>query len=206
MSDEYDKNLVAVDMFSQERISHTAEASTEWSHAPTTECEESGSGQVRRWRESTRGLVLAGATATATADSAKSERLISISLSGNALSNDVLLADTGVVVLASHHRRAAAIGHPMRVIPMRLDMLSYPPVVRVQGWGLTAPTRVLLLIELTARNPNTGTTSVMRCEYDSVVLAAEEPRVVLVFNGGTNNCICGDHAVHEPSSTEGLHR
>jgi hypothetical protein len=204
VSDEYHKNLVVVDMLSQRRISHTAEASTEWSHEPTTECEESDSGQVRRWRESTRGLVLAGATATATADPAKSKRSISISLSGNALSNDVLLADTGVFVLASH-RRAAAIGHPMRVIPMRLDMLSYPPVVRVQGWGLTAPTRLRLLIELTVRNPNTGAASAMRCEYDSVLLEAEEPLVVLVFNGRTKSCICGEHAVHEPWSLGGLH-
>jgi hypothetical protein len=64
---------------------------------------------------------------------------------------------------------------------MRLDMLSDLPAIRVLGRGVTGPTRLRLVVELTARNPHTDTTSVMRCEYDSVLLDAQTPLAVLDF-------------------------
>ena len=64
---------------------------------------------------------------------------------------------------------------------MRLDMLSDLPAIRVLGRGVTEPTRLRLVVELTARNPHTDTTSVMTCEYDSVLLDAQTPLAVLDF-------------------------
>ena len=46
---------------------------------------------------------------------------------------------------------------------------------------MTGPTRRRLVVELIARNPHTDTTSVMRCEYDSVLLDAQRPLAVLDF-------------------------
>ena len=55
------------------------------------------------------------------------------------------------------------------------------PVIHVLGRGVTEPTRLRLVVELTARNPHTDTTSVMTCEYDSVSLDAQTPLAVLDF-------------------------
>ena len=137
--------------------------------------------RAHQWREATRELVLTGATAMAAADQPQSQCSISITLTGNALSNDVLLADSGNIVLTSLRDRAHTRSHPMRVVPMRLDLLSDLPAIRVRGRGVTEPTRLRLVVELTARNPRTDTTSVMTCEYDSVLLDAQTPLAVLDF-------------------------
>jgi hypothetical protein len=135
----------------------------------------------QQWREATRELVLAGATAIAAADQPPSRGSISITLTGNALSNDLLLADAGNIVLTSLRDRADTCSHPMKVIPMRLDTLSDLPAVRVLGHGVTEPTRLRLVVELTARNPHTDTTSVMTCEYNPVLLDAQTPLAVMDF-------------------------
>ena len=124
---------------------------------------------------------MAAATAMAAADQPQSQGSISITLTGKALSDDLLLADTGNIVLSSLRDHAYTRSHPMRVVPMRLDMLSDLPAIRVLGRGVTEPTRLRLVIELTARNPHTDTTSVMTCEYDSVLLDAQTPLAVLDF-------------------------
>jgi hypothetical protein len=156
------------------------EAATEWSAAATTghDCEYE---RVDRWREATRELVLAKATATAVAEPSHSQCSISITLTGNALSNDLLLADTGIIVLTSLRCLTEPSSHPMKVVPMRLDMLSDLPEVRVLGRGVTELTRLRLVVELIAHNPHTDTTSVMACEYDPVLLDAQKPLAVLDF-------------------------
>ena len=136
--------------------------------------------RAHQWRQATRDLVLAEATAMAAADRPQSQCSISITLTGNALSNDLLLADTGIIVLTSLRDHAHTRSHPMRVLPMRLDLLSDLPAIRVLGRGVTAPTGLRLVVELTARNPHTDTTSVT-CEYDSVLLDAQTPFAVLDF-------------------------
>jgi hypothetical protein len=137
--------------------------------------------RAHQWRAATRELVLADATAMAAADPPQSQCSISITLTGNALSNDVLLADTGIILLTSLRDRAGVSSHPMRVLPMRLDLLSDLPVVHVLGRGVTEPTLLRLVVQLTARNPHTDTTSVMRCAYDSVLLDVQTPFAVLDF-------------------------
>jgi hypothetical protein len=149
---------------------------TQRQHASTPEYE-----RAHEWRDATRELVLAGATAMAAAYQPQSQGSISITLTGNALSNDLLLADTGNIVLTSLRDHAVVRSHPMRVVPMRLDMLSDLPAIHVQGRGVTEPTRLRLVVELTARNPHTDTTSVITCEYDSVLLDAQTPLAVLDF-------------------------
>ena len=62
-----------------------------------------------------------------------------------------------------------------------LDMLSDLPAIRVLGRGMTEPTQLRLVVELTARNPHTDTTTVMTCEYDSVLLDAQTPFALLDF-------------------------
>ena len=64
---------------------------------------------------------------------------------------------------------------------MRLDMLSNLPAIRLLGRGMAEPTQLRLVVELTARNPNTDTTTVMTCEYDSVRLDAQTPFALLDF-------------------------
>jgi hypothetical protein len=54
----------------------------------------------------------------------------------------------------------------MRVVPIQLDMLSDLPAICVRGRGMTEPTQLRLVVELTARNLHTDTTSVMTCKYD----------------------------------------
>jgi hypothetical protein len=125
--------------------------------------------------------VLTGATATAAADPAQSRGEISITLTGTALSNDLLLADSGNIALRSLGDHTDAHCHTMRVVPMRLDMLSDLPTIRVLGLGMTEPTHLRLAVELTARNPHTDTTSVMTCECDSVLLDPQTPLALLDF-------------------------
>jgi hypothetical protein len=93
----------------------------------------------------------------------------------------LLLAETGIIALAPPGDQEEARSHPMRVLPMRLDMLSDLPAVCVLGRGVAYPTRLRLAVELTARNPHSGTTSAMKCEYDSVLLNAQTPLAVLDF-------------------------
>jgi hypothetical protein len=179
VSHKYHKNPAAVDALNPGQYHVTQENGTEHPGAATTGHDSEY--EAHQWRDATRELVLAGATAMAVADRPQSQGSISITLTGNALSNDLLIADTGNIVLTSLRDHAAARSHPMRVLPMRLDMLSGLPVIRVLGRGVTVPTRLRLVVELTARNPHTDTTSVMRCEYDSVLLDAQRPLAVLDF-------------------------
>ena len=117
----------------------------------------------------------------AAADQPQSRGSISITLTGKAQSIDLLLAETGNIALTSLGDRADARNHPMRVVPMRLDMLSDAPVIRVLGRGVTEPTQLRLVVELTACNPHSDTTSVMTCEYDSVRLDSQTPVALLDF-------------------------
>ena len=176
MSHDYNKNPAAVDALNPEQYHVTPENGT----APTTG-HDSEYDRAHQWRDATRELVLVGATAMAAADQPQSQGSISITLTGNAMSVDLLLADTGNIALTSLGDHADARSHPMRVIPMRLDMLSDLPAIRVLGRGVTEPTQLRLVFELTARNPHTDTTSVMTCEYDSVLLDAQTPLAVLDF-------------------------
>lgn len=137
--------------------------------------------RAHQWREATHELVLAGATAMAATDQPQSQGSISITLTGKALSNDMLLADTGNIAFASLGDHADARGHPMSVLPVRLDMLSELPAICVLGRGVTEPTQLRLVVELTARNPHSDTTWVMACEYDSVRLDAHTPLALLDF-------------------------
>lgn len=137
--------------------------------------------RAHQWREATRELVLAGATATTAADQPQSQGSISITLTGKALSDDLLLADTGNIALRSLGDHADVRSHPMSVIPMRLDILSDPPAICVLARGVNEPTQLRLVVQLTARNPHTDTTSVLTCEYDSVLLDAQTPLALLDF-------------------------
>jgi len=180
VSHEYDKNPGVVDALNPEQHHVTQETATERSGAAAIG-HDSEYERAHQWREATRELVLAEATAMAAADPPQSQCSISITMTGNALSNDLLLADSGIIVLTSLRDHADVGSHPMRVVPMRLDMLSDLPAVRVLGRDVTEPTRLRLVVELTARNPRTDTTSMMRCEYDSVLLDARTPLAVLDF-------------------------
>jgi quercetin dioxygenase-like cupin family protein len=158
-----------------------AAASTHTGTGAATTSHESGYERAHQWRAATRGLVLFGATAMAWSDQPQSQGSISITLTGKALSNDLSLAETGTIALTSLGDHANARIHPMRVVPMRLDMLSDLPAICVWGRGMTEPTQLRLVVELTARNPHTDTTSVMTCKYDSVLLDAQTPLVLLDF-------------------------
>lgn len=137
--------------------------------------------RAHEWRRLTRELVLVEATAIAAVNRPRSRGSISIALTGRALSNDVLLADTGSIALTSLRDRADDSSYSMRVVPMRLDTLSDLPDVRVLGRGVDHPTYLRLLVELTARNPHTGITSMMACEFDAVRIDAGTPLVQLGF-------------------------
>jgi quercetin dioxygenase-like cupin family protein len=158
-----------------------AAASTHTGTGAATKSHEYGYERAHQWRAATRGLVLLGATAMAASDQRRSQGSISITLTGKALSNDLLLADTGTIALTSLGDHADARIHPMRVVPMQLDKLSDLPAICVRGRGMTEPTQLRLVVELTARNPHTDTTSVMTCKYDSVLLDAQAPLVLLDF-------------------------
>jgi quercetin dioxygenase-like cupin family protein len=132
---------------------------------------------AHRWRAETRELVLTEATATVAVHPAPSGGEISIALTGKALSNDLLLADSGNIAL----KAVGEASHPMRVVPMRLDMLSELPTIRVVGLGITEPTELRLVIELTARNPHIDAMSVITCECDSVLLDPQMPVALLDF-------------------------
>ena len=146
-----------------------------------TTVHESESSDAHQWREVTRELVLTAATAIAAADQTQSQGSISIALTGKALSEDLLLADTGNIALRSLGDHTDARSHPMSVVPMRLDLLSDLPAIRVLGRGVTEPMQLRLVVELTAHNPNTNTTSVMTCEFDSVRLGPQTPLALLEF-------------------------
>jgi hypothetical protein len=180
VSHEDHEDPAAVDALNPAQQNVTQETATERSGAATTG-HHTEYARAHQWREATRELVLAGATAVAAAEPQQAQCAVSITLTGNALSNDLLLADTGIIVLTSLRDHAHARSHPMRVLPMRLDMLSDLPAIRVLGRGVTEPTRLRLVVELTARNTHTGTTAVMTCEYDSVLLDAQTPLAVLDF-------------------------
>jgi hypothetical protein len=149
--------------------------------AAATTGHDSESARAHQWRDATRQLVLAAASAMAAADQPQSQGSISITLTGKAQSVDLLLADTGNIALTSLGDHADARNYPMRVVPMRLDMLSDPPIINVLGRGMTEPAQLRVVVELTARNPRTDTTSVMRCEYDSVRLDSQTPLALLDF-------------------------
>jgi hypothetical protein len=146
-----------------------------------TTVHESENADAHQWRAFTRELVLTAATAIAAADQRQSQGSISIAVTGTALSNDLLLADTGNIALTSLGGHTDVHNHPMRVVPMRLDMLSDPPTIRVLGRGVTEPTQLRLVVELTAHNPHTDATSVMTCEFDSVRLGPQTPVALLEF-------------------------
>jgi hypothetical protein len=148
---------------------------------PATTGHDSEYERAHRWRDATHELVLAGATAMAAADQPQSQGSISITLTGKALSDDLLLADTGTIALTSLGDHADARTHPMSVVPMRLDILSEPPAICVAARGLIERTELRLVVELTARNPHTDTTSVLTCAYDSVLLDAQTPLALLDF-------------------------
>jgi hypothetical protein len=180
VSHEDHKDPAPVDAFDLGQDHVTQGTVTERS-GPATTGHDSGYERAHHWREATRELVLAGATAMAAAAPPQARCSISITLTGNALSNDLLLADTGNIAPTSLGDHADARSHPMSVVPMRLDILSDPPAIRVLGRGVIEPTQLRLVVELTARNPHTDTTSVMTCEYDSVLLDAQTPLAVLDF-------------------------
>ncbi len=180
MSHEYHKNPNVVDALNPEQY-HVAHGTATERSGAAARGHDSEYERAHQWREATRELVLAGATAMAAADPSQSQCSISITVTGNALSNDLLLADTGIIMLTSLRDHAYARGHPMRVVPVRLDMLSDLPAIRVLGRGVTEPTRLRLAVELTAHNPHTDNTSVMTCEYDSVLLDVKTPLAVMDF-------------------------
>ena len=119
-------------------------ASTHSGTGAATTSHESRYGRAHQWRAATRGLVLLGATAMAASDQPQSQGSISITLTGKALSNDLSLADTGTIALTSLGDHADARIHPMRVVPMRLDMLSDLPAICVRGRGMTEATQLRL--------------------------------------------------------------
>jgi hypothetical protein len=159
----------------------TTAASTYTGADAATTSHESAYSRAHQWRVATRGLVLLGATAMAASDQPQSQGSISITVTGKALSNDLLLADTGAIALTSLADHADTRIHPMRVVPMPLDMLSDLPAICVLGRGMTEPTQLRLVVKLTARNPHTDTKSVMTCKYDSVLLDPQTPLVLLDF-------------------------
>jgi hypothetical protein len=180
LSHEYRKHRVAVDTLNPEQCYVTRENGTERTGAATTGGDPENE-RAHQWRDATRELVLTAGTAMAAADRPQSLGSISITLTGNALSNELLLADTGNIVFTSLCDHADTRSHPMKVVPMRLDLLSDPPAIRVLGRGVIEPARLRLVVELTARKPHTDITSVMTCEYDSVLLDAQAPLAVLNF-------------------------
>ena len=141
-----------------------------------------GADRLDEWRAATDEMVLFAACAIAAADEAQSGASISIMVTGIAASTDLLLADTGNIALSSVGSRALAQRHSMSVVPMRLDILSDLPAIRVLGHGMTEPTTLQIVLELTARNPHNGATAVMTCEFDSVRLNPETPLALMDFD------------------------
>ena len=89
MSHEYHKNPDVVDAMNPQQCHLTQETGTERPGAATGR--DSEYERAHQWRDATRDLVLAGATATAAAG------LDLDHFDGNALSNDVLLANDPIV-------------------------------------------------------------------------------------------------------------
>ena len=182
MSQDYHNNPSAVDASNAEQYRLTQDTTIKRSGAAIAG-HDFGYDRAHQWRHATRELVLTGATALAAADEPQAQSLISITLTGNALSNDLLLAETGTIVLTSPRDHSHPRSHPMRVLPMRLDTLSELPAIRVLGHDVTEPIRLRLVVELTARNPHTAATAVMTCRYDSIRgtgLPATAPRTAFV--------------------------
>jgi quercetin dioxygenase-like cupin family protein len=144
--------------------------------------EEPRNERMDEWREATREMVLFAASAIAAADQPQSGASISITMTGNALSNDLVLADTGNIALKALGDHAHTHSHPMSVVPMRLDILSDLPAIRVLGHGMTQPTQLRIVLELTARNPHNGIASVLTCEFDSVQLCPQTPLALMDFD------------------------
>jgi hypothetical protein len=180
VSQDYHNNPAAVDASNAERYHVTQDTAIKRSGAATAG-HDFGYDPAHQWRHATRELVLTGATTLAAADEPQAQGSISITLTGNALSNNLLLAETGTIVLTSPRDHSHPRSHPMRVLPIRLDTLSELPAIRVLGHGVTEPIRLRLVVELTARNPHTADTAVMTCQYDSIPLDAQTPLAVLDF-------------------------
>ena len=179
VSQDHHNNPAAVDAPNTEQH-HLTQDTTERSGAATTG-HDLGYDRAHQWRHATRELVLTAATALAAADEPQAQSSISITLTGNALSNDLVLAESRNIALTAPRDHSHPRSHPMRVLPMRLDTLSELPAIRVLGHDLTEPIRLRLVVELTARNPHTATTAVMTCRYDSIPLDAQTPLAVLDF-------------------------
>ena len=180
MSHEYPNDAGVFDALTLAQYHLAQKTATEVPDA-TTPSNDSDYEREHQWREATRELVLVEATVMAAAEPPQSQFSISITLTGNALSNDLLLGETGIIVLTSCLDPAAVDSHPMRVLPMRLDILSDVPAVRVLGRNVSEPTRLRVAVELTARNLRTDSTSLMRCEYDRVLLDAQTPLAIMDF-------------------------
>jgi hypothetical protein len=180
VSQDYHNNPAAVDASNAEQFRVTQDTTIERSGAATAG-HDFGYDPAHQWRNATRELVLTGATALAAADEPQSQSSISITLTANALSNGLLLAETGTIVLTSPRDHSHLRSHPMRVLPVRLDTLSEVPTIRVLGNDVIEPIRLRLVVELTARNPHTAGTAVMTCQYDSIFLDARTPLAVLAF-------------------------
>jgi hypothetical protein len=180
VSQDHHNNPAAVDAPNTEQYHLTQDTTTERSGAATAS-HHLGYDRAHQWRHATRELVLTAATALAAADEPQAQSSISITLTGNALSNDLVLAESRNIALTAPRDHSHLPTHPMRVLPMRLDTLSELPAIRVLGHDLTEPIRLRLVVELTARNPHTATTAVMTCRYDSIPLDAQTPLAVLDF-------------------------
>jgi len=180
VSQDHHNNPAAVDAPNTEQYHLTQDTTTERSGAATAS-HDLGYDRAHQWRHATRELVLTAATALAAADEPQTQNSISITLTGNALSNDLVLAESRNIALTAPRDDSHPRSYPMRVLPMRLDTLSELPAIRVLGHDLTEPIRLRLVVELTARNPHTATTAVMTCRYDSIPLDAQTPLAVLEF-------------------------
>jgi hypothetical protein len=135
--------------------------------------------RAHEWRNATCDLVLTGATVIAAARQWHTATgTIAVAVTGKALTSDLLLADSGDIALEPHADPAA---HEMNVVPMRLDMLTDPPTIRLRASGVSEPTQLRLIVELTVRNPNTDATSLMTCEYESVRLDTQTSVALLDF-------------------------
>jgi len=180
VSQDYHNDPAAVDASNAEQYHVNQDTMNERSGA-AAEGHDLGYDPAHQWRQATRELVLTAATALAAADEPQAQSSISITLTGNALSNDLVLAETGTILLTSPLDHLHPRSRPMRVLPMRLDTLSELPAIRVLGYDVTEPIRLRLVVELTARNPHTAATAVMTCQYDSIPLDAQTPLAVLDF-------------------------
>lgn len=115
VSQDYHNNPAAVDASNTEQYHLTQDTTIKRSGAATAG-HDFGYDPAHQWRHATRELVLTSATAQAAADEPQAQSSISITLTGNALSNDLLLAETGTIVLTSPRDHSHPRSHPMRVL------------------------------------------------------------------------------------------